>query len=164
MYSRCIAVASVAKVPKRSLDVSKCEISKFVVLSAAGITPVSFTVPRKGDQFQEDIFPDSNTNEAQLTSDQWFAGQSKPPAYATMKPGASAVKKETAKRLSPAEVQVTNTRPPAPAPAPAPPSRRNVTRLPRLQGLRSSRRRSRSCKPSSMPLALPIKKLAGPVL
>jgi hypothetical protein len=40
--------------------VSKCEISRFVVLSAAGITPVSFTVPRKGDQFQEDIYPDSS--------------------------------------------------------------------------------------------------------
>ena len=30
------------------------------MLSAAGITPVSFTVPRKGDQFQEDIYPDSS--------------------------------------------------------------------------------------------------------
>lgn len=95
----------VGMIPKRSCDVSKCEISRFVVLSAAGITPVSFTVPRKGDQFQEDIYPDSNTGEAQVTSAQWFAGESKPPAYGTMRPGAAVVKKETAKRLSPAEVQ-----------------------------------------------------------
>ena len=30
------------------------------------ITPVSFTVPRKGDQFQEDIFPDSRALEPHM--------------------------------------------------------------------------------------------------
>ena len=48
----------------------------------------------------------ADTGEAQVTSAQWFAGESKPPAYGTMRPGAAVVKKETAKRLSPAEVQV----------------------------------------------------------
>lgn len=43
--------------PKRSLDVSNCEIARFMRLTQNGLEPVSFTVPRKGDHFQDDLYP-----------------------------------------------------------------------------------------------------------
>jgi len=45
--------------PKTSCDTSKCEVAVFYRLMRDWISPISFTVPRKSDQFQADLFPDT---------------------------------------------------------------------------------------------------------
>lgn len=76
-------------VPKRSLDVSKCEIARCMRLLPDSVVPVSFTVPRKSDLFQADIFPDAYAGIPALDSKQYFAGQNGTPARQSMKPGAA---------------------------------------------------------------------------
>jgi len=45
--------------PKSACDVQKCEIAIFYRLMRDWVSPVSFTVPRKSDSFQADLFPDT---------------------------------------------------------------------------------------------------------
>jgi coronin-1B/1C/6 len=40
-------------VPKRGLDVMKCETARLLKLTTTAVEPLSFIVPRKGDFFQE---------------------------------------------------------------------------------------------------------------
>jgi len=94
----------VCMLSKRAGDVMKCEISRFLFLTNNMITPVSFTVPRKGDAFQDDLFPDSKTGEPSQSSDDYFAGKNALPKYGSMQPG-TVVKKDTAVRMSPAQAQ-----------------------------------------------------------
>ena len=42
--------------PKRGVDTTKCEIVRFYKLHPNKIEPVSFTVPRKSELFQADIY------------------------------------------------------------------------------------------------------------
>ena len=42
--------------PKRGCDTTKCEIVRFYKLHPNKIEPISFTVPRKSDLFQSDIY------------------------------------------------------------------------------------------------------------
>ena len=66
-------------VPKRSLNVWKCEVQRFLKLSEKGIKPVSFIVPRKtgADVFQGDIYPDCIINKPIMSADEWINGENK---------------------------------------------------------------------------------------
>jgi len=66
-------------VPKRGLNVWKCEIERFLKLTRKSIIPVSFIVPRKSgeDIFQSDIYPDAPSGEASMTADEWINGGNK---------------------------------------------------------------------------------------
>jgi len=35
------------------------QVARFIRLTQSAMEPVSLTVPRKGDQFQEDLYPDT---------------------------------------------------------------------------------------------------------
>lgn len=35
--------------------------------------PISFTVPRKSELYQDDIYPDTFSGEPSLTADEWFS-------------------------------------------------------------------------------------------
>lgn len=66
--------------PKRGCDVLNCEIARFYKLHTKGLCEVlTFTVPRKSDLFQEDIYPDTQSDEPALTAEEWIAGETKPP-------------------------------------------------------------------------------------
>eukprot|EP01108_Squamamoeba_japonica_P001341 TRINITY_DN1556_c0_g1_i1.p1 TRINITY_DN1556_c0_g1~~TRINITY_DN1556_c0_g1_i1.p1 ORF type:complete len:459 (-),score=207.83 TRINITY_DN1556_c0_g1_i1:47-1423(-) len=52
-------------VPKTSCNVSACEVAKFLKLEVSKIVPISFTVPRKSDLFQDDIFPPTASGSGQ---------------------------------------------------------------------------------------------------
>lgn len=78
--------------PKRACDVMGAEVGRFLRLTDKMVEPVSFTVPRKGDSFQEDIFVDSRSVEPAMTSAEFFGGATRPPKYASMKPGATAAR------------------------------------------------------------------------
>lgn len=80
----------VALMPKRGCDVKKCEIGRFYKLAGSGSTmvvPIEMAVPRKGDQFQSDIFPDTRAYEPSMTAAEWFSGKNAVPKMASMKPG-----------------------------------------------------------------------------
>eukprot|EP00300_Choanocystis_sp_HF-7_P025312 c27088_g1_i1.p1 GENE.c27088_g1_i1~~c27088_g1_i1.p1 ORF type:complete len:438 (-),score=60.96 c27088_g1_i1:28-1341(-) len=79
----------VAMMPKRGCDVKKCEIGRFYKLAGAGnmVVPIEMAVPRKGDQFQADIFPDTRAYEPAFTAAEWFSGKNANPKMVSMKPG-----------------------------------------------------------------------------
>jgi len=77
----------VAFLPKRSCDTSKCEIAVSLRLIRDRVVPISFQVPRKSDLFQKDLYPDTYAGIPSVSSEEWLAGQSKPPKKISMKPG-----------------------------------------------------------------------------
>jgi coronin-1B/1C/6 len=84
----------VALLSKRGCNVSKCEIGRFYKLAATSnsttIVPIEMSVPRKGDQFQADIFPDTRAYEPSHSSAAWFSGGNAQPKLVSMKPGDNA--------------------------------------------------------------------------
>jgi len=75
-------------VPKRALNVSKCEIARCMRLMPDRVIPVSFQVPRKSDLFQDDLFPDCYAGEPGIESKAWFDGGNGTAPRQSMKPGA----------------------------------------------------------------------------
>lgn len=43
------------------------------------------TVPRKSELFQEDLYPDTLSDEASLTADEWLAGEDAEPCTMSLK-------------------------------------------------------------------------------
>jgi len=80
--------------PKRGVNVSDCEIVRMMKLSVNKMEPIYFTVPRKSDIFQPDLFPDCFSGEPALTSEQWLAGENGEQKTASLEHGF--VKKEAA--------------------------------------------------------------------
>lgn len=78
--------------PKRGLDVRSCEIFRFYKLHATkGVCePISMIVPRKSEQFQDDLFPDTAAPTPALTASEWLGGKNRNPILISMKTGAGA--------------------------------------------------------------------------
>jgi len=75
--------------PKRGVDVGACEIARLFKATSAGIVePISFTVPRKSGQFQEDLFPDTAAPVPTLTAAEYKSGKNAPPKTMSLAPGA----------------------------------------------------------------------------
>jgi len=74
-------------VPKLSMDLSSCEIARLLKVSASAIEPISFTVPRKGDIFQDDLYPPTFSGEPSLNVDQWLSGKNAEQKLTSMAPG-----------------------------------------------------------------------------
>lgn len=68
-----------AMLPKRAVNVGACEILRLLKVEGAKVEPISFTVPRKSDLFQDDLYPNCFAGVPGLTADQWRAGQNKEP-------------------------------------------------------------------------------------
>lgn len=74
--------------PKRCCDVSKHEIMRGMKVSSTAMELISFKVPRKSDQFQDDLFPDAVSGEPSMTPDEWIGkAEARPPPRVSMKPG-----------------------------------------------------------------------------
>ncbi|XP_031557332.1 coronin-1A-like [Actinia tenebrosa] len=66
--------------PKRGCNISINEICRIYRMTGKGhILPVSFTVPRKSEMFQEDLFPPTQGGDASLTADEWLGGKNAEP-------------------------------------------------------------------------------------
>ncbi|XP_042145226.1 coronin-2B isoform X1 [Ixodes scapularis] len=78
--------------PKRGLDVRSCEVFRFYKLHATrGLCePISMIVPRKSEQFQDDLFPDTAAPTPALTASEWLSGKNRNPILISMKTGAGA--------------------------------------------------------------------------
>ncbi|CAL8094712.1 unnamed protein product [Calicophoron daubneyi] len=74
--------------PKRGLDVNQNEIARFYKLHTKGLCEViSFTVPRKSELFQDDLYPDTIGDTPALTAEEWMAGKDADPILISLKDG-----------------------------------------------------------------------------
>jgi len=75
-------------VSKKGLDVWKCEVARFLKLTAKSIIPISFIVPRKNGEevFQADIYPDAFAGKSALSAEEWANGQNKAPILMSLDP------------------------------------------------------------------------------
>lgn len=72
--------------PKRGCDVSTCEIDRFYRLNNSGLCQViTFTVPRKSELFQEDLYPDTLSDEAAMSAEDWIGGADAEPSLVSLK-------------------------------------------------------------------------------
>ncbi|XP_078404135.1 coronin-6-like isoform X3 [Cetorhinus maximus] len=72
---------------KRGLDVSRCEIARFFKLHERKCEPITMTVPRKSDLFQDDLYPDTQGPEAALDPEEWMSGKNADPILISLKDG-----------------------------------------------------------------------------
>lgn len=73
--------------PKNAVDVMSCEIARLYKLTNTAVTPISFTVPRRADTFQSDLFGETRAAEPALEKDAWFAGENAEPKMMQFKAG-----------------------------------------------------------------------------
>ncbi|XP_062307824.1 coronin-1C-A isoform X2 [Osmerus eperlanus] len=73
--------------PKRGLDVNKCEIARFYKLHERKCEPIIMTVPRKSDLFQDDLYPDTAGPDCVLEAEEWFEGKNGDPILISLKNG-----------------------------------------------------------------------------
>lgn len=93
------ALKGVCMVPKRGLDIMKCETARLLkVTNEHGVQPLSFFVPRKSDAFQTDIFPDTASSEPAHTAEEWWGGSSKGPEMQSLNPAKSGATNGVAKK------------------------------------------------------------------
>jgi hypothetical protein len=75
--------------PKRGVDVASCEIARLFKATSNGIVePISFTVPRKSGQFQEDLYPETAAPIPTLTAEEYKSGKNAGPKTMSLAPGA----------------------------------------------------------------------------
>jgi len=89
--------------PKRSMNVSDCEIVRMLKCSVKSVEPIAFCVPRKSDIFQEDLYPDAPSGDYAVTHDQWVGGQNGEYKLTSMAPGF--VQKKTTVEFNPEKVE-----------------------------------------------------------
>ena len=86
-FRSTVPLKGVCMVPKRGLDIMKCETARLLkVTNEQGVQPLSFTVPRKSDAFQPDIFPNTCSNVPAHTAQEWWGGSSKGPMTMSLNP------------------------------------------------------------------------------
>ncbi|KAG2178707.1 hypothetical protein INT44_001860 [Umbelopsis vinacea] len=76
-----------AFLPKRSVNVSECEVVRAYKVTSSMVEPISFKVPRKSDAFQSDIYPPAFGDEPSLTADEWFSGKDADPKTISLEDG-----------------------------------------------------------------------------
>ncbi|KAI5310479.1 Coronin-like protein crn1 [Ascosphaera atra] len=89
--------------PKRGVDMHQNEIVRaYKTVNDSYIEPISFIVPRKSDQFQDDIFPPTVGLTPAMGSADWFSGKDGVPPLVDM---ASLYEGQGLKKVTEAEVK-----------------------------------------------------------
>ncbi|OLL26329.1 Coronin-like protein crn1 [Neolecta irregularis DAH-3] len=74
-----------AFMPKRSLAIHENEIARAYKSSKdVLIEPIRFYVPRRSETYQDDIYPDTLSDEPSLTAGEWFAGKTADPILVSL--------------------------------------------------------------------------------
>uniref|UniRef100_A0AAR2LW07 Coronin n=1 Tax=Pygocentrus nattereri TaxID=42514 RepID=A0AAR2LW07_PYGNA len=73
--------------PKRGVDVSKCEIARLFKLHERKCEPIIMTVPRKSDLFQDDLYPDTVGPDPALEPEEWLDGRDEDPILISLRDG-----------------------------------------------------------------------------
>lgn len=100
-YRSTVAAKGMAMIPKRGLDVMKCETARMLKLTSNSVEPLSFIVPRKSDAFQDDIFPPSAAGVPAHTADEWWAGSDQEPIKISLAPGADSPARTASSTFTP---------------------------------------------------------------
>ncbi|XP_063791375.1 coronin-1A [Pseudophryne corroboree] len=87
LYSSKDSQRGMGYMPKRGLEVSKCEIARFYKLHERKCEPIAMTVPRKSDLFQEDLYPDTVGPDPSLTAEEWLSGKNAEPLLISLRDG-----------------------------------------------------------------------------
>ncbi|OAQ89210.1 actin-binding protein [Purpureocillium lilacinum] len=103
----------IAFLPRRGINVHENEVMRaYKTVNDAYIEPISFTVPRRAETFQADIFPPATGTKPAASAKEWFDGKTAIPAKIDLE----SVYEGTAPKEVPSDYK-----PPAqPTPAPAP--------------------------------------------
>ncbi|XP_064612217.1 coronin-1C-A-like isoform X2 [Liolophura sinensis] len=81
--------------PKRGLNVNNNEIARFFKLHNNGLCEIiPFTVPRKSELFQDDLYPDTRGDTPAMSAQEWFSGMNKEPEMISLKEGFKSKTKE----------------------------------------------------------------------
>ncbi|XP_023221866.1 coronin-1C-like isoform X2 [Centruroides sculpturatus] len=84
--------------PKRGCDVHQCEIGRFYKLHSRGFCEViSFTVPRKSELFQDDLYPPTLADVPAISAEEWSDGKNAEPILFSLKDGYIPAKKQELK-------------------------------------------------------------------
>ncbi|XP_070772878.1 coronin-6 isoform X4 [Enoplosus armatus] len=73
--------------PKRGVDVTKCEIARLFKLLDKKCEPITMTVPRKSDLFQDDLYPDTAGPDPAMEPEEWLEGRDEDPILVSMREG-----------------------------------------------------------------------------
>jgi len=102
--------------PKTSCNTVRCEVASALRVLRDSIVPVHFCVPRKNENFQKDLFPDTAAPIAAQTAQEYIAGGNADPKLTSMRPGeviggkAAPVKIKKAYHVLEAELEAANKR------------------------------------------------------
>jgi len=89
MYSTTAPQKGFEFMAKRCCDSSKHEVARALKLESSSMSIVSFKVPRKSKEFQEDLFPDCPAGVPAMTTEEWTGGaEGRYPVLRSMAPGA----------------------------------------------------------------------------
>lgn len=95
LYQTKESQRGIGYMPKKGLNVNSCEIARFYKLLNNGLCEViPFTVPRKSDLFQDDLYPDTAGDIPACTADEFMAGANSMPILISLKTGYMPTKKE----------------------------------------------------------------------
>jgi len=86
-YKSATPQLGMTMLPKLAVNVSACEINVLLKVCTGYVEPISFTVPRKSDIFQDDIYPPTKSDKPALTAAQWLAGQTAEPSTVSLEGG-----------------------------------------------------------------------------
>ncbi|CAM1505300.1 Fc.00g109370.m01.CDS01 [Cosmosporella sp. VM-42] len=106
----------IAFVPRRGINVHDNEVMRaYKTVNDAYIEPISFTVPRRAETFQADIFPPATGTKPAVSAEQWLSGKTGVPSKIDLEGiyDGTAPKEVASDYKAPAQA--------APAPKPAPP-------------------------------------------
>jgi len=112
-YSSNQSGAAYGAAPKRACDVNSNEIMRIYKVTGTSMQPLQFTVPRKSELFQDDIFPPCRSDEPAMTAEEWYGGKDSAPLTKSLEGGFVAqapkqtefVKTEAKAELSEAELR-----------------------------------------------------------
>ena len=86
-YLGKLETKSLCLIPKRAVDVMRCEINRILQLTKREIVPISFGVTRKSYlDFHSDLYPETSGIEPGMSSQEWVEGTNRPPKLTTLNP------------------------------------------------------------------------------
>ncbi|KAJ6446498.1 peptidoglycan binding domain-containing protein [Purpureocillium lavendulum] len=107
----------IAFLPRRGINVHENEVMRaFKTVNDSYIEPISFTVPRRAETFQADIFPPAIGTKPAATAKEWFDGKTAIPAKIDLE----SVYEGTAPKEVPSDYKPPAQPSPAPTPKPEP--------------------------------------------
>lgn len=79
IFGTNVPCKGISFIPKRKVDIQKCEIMRAVKLTNNTIDLISFQVPRRGEAFADDIYPPCVNGSPAVSANEWAQGKDLPP-------------------------------------------------------------------------------------